>query len=141
MWRPHTGPFVGVGLVPIPDVHQNRSSNKKIVVAAVSAALASGVVILLLYNLAGPAIAVAITVLPGMALTWYVLRQPTVQNRFALLISLIVGVIAVVVNSLYLSSDSCTTDAMCGLNLINAPVVQLVAFLALRMSFSFARRR
>jgi hypothetical protein len=42
--------------------------------------------------------------------------------------------LAAVVNSAYMASTSCTSDALCGTNVANSAVVTVLAFLAARLA-------
>ena len=76
----------------------------------------------------GRPLSIAISLVPGLALWAYVIWRPRRVNVAIRVASAVVGIGATVINARYMASRSCTTDALCGVNVLNAPAVEVLAF-------------
>jgi hypothetical protein len=100
-----------------------------------------GVVVGASYKLDGRSTAIAISLVPGVALFLYVIWRPSRRNIEILAISALVGVLAAVVNARYMASPSCTGDSLCGINIVNAPGLEIGTFGVLSLTAHFVSSR
>lgn len=84
---------------------------------------------------------IMVSLIPGLLLFAYVAVSPTGQRIRIRYISAIVGLVALVANTQYMASSSCIEDALCGLNYINPPLVDVAIFGLLSLWSALRRRR